>query len=204
MQATVVSFFPIAIENESKPGCYPGNFTIPASDGIEPQVIHVENSSGYVYLDEYRGSLRTTSPADEMAHSIVEDYCNSIVYATHEARPALFWVEGKHTPAEILKKFSAQCNEALAKQKNYFITLVKIADDDFKRTGQLRVVSDLQRFACNRLNLTREWNVEAAVAASTRCPACTEIISVAAIVCPKCRAILDREKYKKFEFAETR
>src|SRR3954471_9841815 len=131
MKATVASFHLLDIHNETKPGIYPGNFSIPKSDGKLPATLVVDNSTGYVYLDHDRGSLRTTIPVEEVANSIVNDFCNSMPgYEPGVASPGLFWVEGQYTPKQILEKFPVECEQALAKQKNWLISLVKWADDE--------------------------------------------------------------------------
>jgi hypothetical protein len=113
----------------------------------------------------------------------------------------MFWVEGEYTAAQVMKQFADKCKEAMERQKRYFVQLVKIADDDYSKTKQLKSVSDLQRFASNFLNLEREWNIEAKIDSLERCPACASIIAKGIAICPQCTAILDEKKAAKFQFA---
>lgn len=200
MICTIVSFYPQPI-HEEKSSINPGTYLIPPSDGKTPKILHIESGYSRVYLDEHRGSLQVTIPAEEIAESICRDFSASMIAYEDDAKPGIFWLEGRLTVDEVLKKHSDKCNEALRKQKNWFTALVKLADDEWKKTQQLKAISGLQRFACNFLNLERAWNVEAEVLNSMRCPACATIISAGIAICPNCTAILDREKAKQFEFA---
>ena len=202
MKCTIVSFLPIAIPGEQKPGLYPGSFAIPASDGKEPSLLYVDNSITYVYLDGDRGSLPVRIPAEEVARSIVEDYCKSTpLYENGISSPGLFWVYGELTPIEIFKKHVSECKKAVALQREWFIRLVKDADDNWEKFHQLKMISSLHRFAADYLVLERPWNVDAEANKNTKCPACYSVIPAEAALCMYCKAIIDIDRYNAFTFA---
>jgi len=203
MEATIVSFYPRVIPSETKPGIYPGHFSIPASDGVKPVLVYIGDSVGYVYLDESRGSLPITIPAKQVAKSIVDDFCSTVLeYENGISMPGLFWVEGRVTEKEVKHLHIDQALSVAELQKNWFIRLVKIADTDWNKSKNLSTISDVQRFACNFLNMDRPWNVDAEAIASMKCPACKTHIPVDSIVCQNCHVILNKEEYAKYTFAK--
>lgn len=203
MKFTVVSFLPIAIPSETKPGLYPGAFALPASDGKRPVVLHVDNSITYVYLDENRGSLPVRVAAEEVANSIVNDFCKSVPnYINGHASPALFCVPGELTPKQVFDNHKQECIDALEQQRNWFIELVKAADDTWEKFHQHRMISALDRFAANALGEEREWNLDKRAETHTKCFVCQSVISSDAIKCPICREVVKPEEYKKLQLAE--
>lgn len=203
MKYTVVSFLPIAVPSENKPGLYPGSFAIKASDGKRPQILHVGPSLTYVYLDENRGSLPVRVAADEVARSIVEDYCKSVPNYIHGvASPALFCVPGELTEKEVFEKHKSLCVIALEMQKQWFVELVKSADDTWQKFKQHRMISALDRFAAQSINAEREWNIEKNTETHTKCQACQSVVSIEAVLCSACRFVLKPEEYKKMQFAK--
>ncbi|HVB98990.1 MAG TPA: hypothetical protein VNJ12_06610 [Candidatus Dormibacteraeota bacterium] len=74
--------------------------------------------------------------------------------------------------------------------------LVFEGDQEWARSHNYRLLSDLHRRAVKRLGLEREWAYEPA--AMAECPVCGEKVKPAVAVCRSCGAILDRAKAKKF------
>lgn len=209
--ATVISIVPFPIE-ENKPGIYPGHFFIPASKDNEPVVINVGESIYHVEVDEDR-SITVKCPPNEIARSIVEDYVSSnLAYSEGEnAAPGVMWCDGKFSVAEVKLKFAKELVDLKQTQWNWFIKLVRMADDDWEKTRRHQSISDMQRYACKALGQDRPWIInqptEQAIlqqSDSMRCIACQSFISKQAILCPNCKMIIDEVKYKTLKFAEAK
>jgi hypothetical protein len=202
-KCTVVSIVPFPIV-EAKPGLYPGYFRIHAAKADDFEFIVVERSVHHVYLDSDRGSLTVQVPSDEVARSIAEDYARAqLAYTQGIAEPGIFWIPGEYTDKKaivaIAKDKLAQVREM---QKNWFMRLVAIADDEWNKYHSHKSISDLQRFAAKSLGLDREWNIQGAVANTKFCPACKTPTNVGAIVCSNCRTIIDHKAYKEAGFVQ--
>lgn len=211
LKSTLVSLVPFSI-SEFKPGLIPGQFDIPASVNGEPQCLVIGESIYYVWIDPERGNLRITDPSYKVAKSICDDYNSAQIEASLEAYPALFWVLGVYTAEEIKKKFPEKIEEARAKQWNWFVQLVKLADDDWEKTRQHYSISDMQRYAAKAIDPSnsrqRPWLLVnpndipgAEKIPTTLCPACASDIATTAIICRYCQFVLDEEKYSKMKFA---
>ena len=74
--------------------------------------------------------------------------------------------------------------------------LVFEGDQEWARSHNYRLLSDLHRRAVKRLGLEREWAYEPA--AMGECPVCGEKVKPGVAVCRSCGAILDRAKARKF------
>lgn len=203
---TVVSYVPLII-HEEKPGLYPPRYDIKASDMKIPSILHVNTADHFVYLDQDRGTLRVRNGSDVVAKSLVDDYISSQLGVDDTARPALFWTTGIHTSAEIMTAFKLRVPEMLDKQRKWFINICVIADNDWNKSHQHNVVSDFQRRLAEIIGWQpdqHEWMIPHSSLATERCPACQTPVVPGLAICPSCRCILDKTKYSKFEFAETR
>jgi hypothetical protein len=207
--ATVISIVPFPIQ-EHKPGIYPGDFTIPASKLNEPVVLHLGESVYYVEVDENR-SLPVHSSPREMARSLVEDYVTSnLAYNPGDnAGPGVIWKDGMLSASDFKLKFPKELEELIQKQWNWFIKLVKMADDDYEKTRRHQSISDMQRYAAKALNLDKPWIISQPSEQSIlqhsdtmRCAACQSFISKVAIICPQCKMIINEEKWKTLKFAQ--
>lgn len=199
---TVVSLVPFEL-NEFKPGLLPARYCIPASDGREPQVLHIGTARHYVYLDEARGNLPVRDSATEVARSIVEDYITSQLQVTEVARPGLFWVVGKFSAAEVKLQFKDRLIQISKGQNNWLTNICTLADDDWNKYHQHNVVSDFQRKAAQMIGWKPEQHLWMAPLTTTQgfsCPACGNLTSQATVVCLSCKCILDPEKYKTLQF----
>jgi len=198
---TVVSLVPFAIPNIHKPGLVPAYFSIPSAEK-EIVLFPVADGARGQYLVDQDKWIELVVSAETIAKSLVFDYImEQICIVPNEAEPAIFWVPGNFTDvAKFSKEFAGNIELAKKRQREWFLRLVQVADDDFKRTGQSRSVTDLQRYAARELGLTREW-ITNDPGMITRCKSCYSLVSTEAAICFACHAILNRAKYDTFEFA---
>jgi hypothetical protein len=188
---------------ERKPGLYPGNFDIAACAEGDVQVVEVEKCFHKVYLDESRPQISVPVSSMEVAQSVVNDYVQAqLAVIAGEAQPGLFAVAGKYDKLTAAHTLKAQIAVAHEQQKEWFMRLVKIADDDWQRYGQHKFISDTQRYAGKALGLERPWLLARQVEqALSVCPACHAQVHPQAIVCSHCRFVIDKAEYKKMQFA---
>lgn len=193
--STVISILPWAVGPEEKPGLYPGSFFLdPAAKG-DMSVLHVGKSHHFFNYDEKSLKIETTS--SEVARSIVEDYCSSMIEATPEDKPGLFWLFGQHPKDEIKKVQASRLLEVKASQMRWFARLVRLADDDWSKNRQNRTISMIQREAAKWLGLDREWISDFATQAENRCLACRSMIDPEASICPICHTIVNVQEYNR-------
>ena len=188
LKATLVSIMPFPID-EHKVGVYPGDYHLEASTDGRPHLLVVDNAFHYVYLGEDRGHMKVNIPAHELAAAVIYDYANSLFCISDSARPGVFWVPGTYrTPEEIEVEFADRLEAARALQNNWFMALVKLADDDWQKYHRHSVISSHQLFAAKALGLEREWLVVMNPAVhNILCPACKSAIHPEATVCPHCQ-----------------
>lgn len=74
--------------------------------------------------------------------------------------------------------------------------LVFEADQEWARSHNYRLLSDLHRRAAKLLKQDREWSYEPTP--MSECPACGERIKPGVAICKSCRTVLDREAAKSF------
>ena len=204
-KSTLISFVPFPIE-EWKPGLYPGNFNIKPAKNDIPECLVIGDSIYFVEIDENR-TITVRNASDEVARAVVQDYLisNLSISLEEQIYPAFFWQEGEWNPIDVLTKLSDKVSFLLGKQREWFVRLVKMADDDWEKTRQHKTISDMQRFACKSLGLSRPWViVPVKPGANKECIACRSLVHPEAIICPQCRAILNIEAWKKMQFAEVK
>ncbi len=197
-KTTIISVVPFEI-NENKPGLYPGHFIIPSAKKDDFEMLVVDRSVHHVYMDMDRGSLTVPTVSEEIARSICEDYSRAqLAYEKGEVEPGLFYIPGEYKDKKaVLAAHKDKIDAARARQKNWFMRLVEIADDEWNKYHSHKMISDVQRYAAEFLGLEREWNVKGQVESLTQCPACKSQITVGALVCSVCRTIVNPEEYKK-------
>ncbi len=206
LKATLVSLCPFEI-NEVKPGLIPNIYKLPASDEVTPRVCVVGPGRYDVYIDSDRGFLPIPVPAHSIAASVVMDFLVAQLGYSSDCHPALFFVVGVYTAAEVAKEFQAEIKAALRAQSQWYEQLVTVADDDWEKIRQHTAISDTQRFAARKLGLKRDWLIEAsevptaAEIATKRCPGCGAPAGDV-VVCPTCRCILDPIRYATLKFAQ--
>lgn len=203
LDCTVISLVPLKI-TEEKPGLFPPRFIIEESNMVIPQILHVSNATHYVYLDEARGMLQVKDPSDVVARAIVNDYCTSQLGTTDEVGPALWWIDERLTPEQIMDGQRALMNDKKERQWGWFINLAKIADDDWTRYHKHVCISDFQRKIATILNLNpddHEWMAPLALQENRTdpCPFCGTSIMRGAVVCSVCHNVIDYKRKLEIE-----
>jgi len=208
-KATIVSILPMKL-HEFKPGVYPASFNIPKAnfDKKEIVVVHVYDGIRYQYIGELNGgSIQHQVPALQIAQAVVNDYveakmcCFNAEEVENSAKPGLLAFDGVYRPDEVRTKFKYETDLLFTQQNNWFLNLVRFADDDWQKYQNHKIITDEQRLAANCLKLERDWNIDVAKAAYIKCSFCQTSISVAAIICPSCKEIVKPEAYKKLKDA---
>jgi len=205
---TVVSILPFPI-TETKPGLIVGYYAMPAAKKDDFEILVVYPTHFPLYVDQTRGSVPIPVPSDQLAQSVVDDFINSQMGIKRDAEepayPGLFFVLGKRDKEYIKKEHADALLEARTAQKNWFLRLVHLADDDWQRYRQHKTISDLQRFAARDLGLDRPWLLLVAdkpqAPGVKTCPACQMSVHEMAAICPSCRCVLNEKLYKSFQFA---
>lgn len=205
LKATVISLVPFEI-NETKPGLFPGAFRLAPSKN-SPEVLVIGECFHRVYIDADRGFMRVRDPSYEVAEAICHDYINSQIAISPNAYPAITWKPGVWSKEKVQKELVVELTRLRECQDNWYIELVKMADDDWEKTRQHWAISDTQRHAARALGLVNKPYLinpptAEAVQVVERCKACGSPINPSIVVCPHCRCILDSERYKKLVFAE--
>lgn len=198
-KSTVVSILPKHI-SERKATIQPGIFEIPAGSPEVPSVLVVGTSSWWREVDENQPLLEIPVSSIQVADSIVKDYCNGLLACNMgDMMPGLFYLPGEYTVAKLKAEHSVVLNAALAKQRKWFLELIRIADILWSRSnGNPLSISDDARLACKQLNITaKPWLGDLQTAELVRCVACGSLRNGAFPICQTCKAIVDPELAKK-------
>ncbi len=188
--------------SESKPGINRGNFNIPAAKQGDFEILHVLDSFFDQPMVGVNRPLRVPQPGEDIARSVVMDFCNTVIESSPEAHPGLGWVVGKLSKAEILSKHKAKIDDITAKQLNWFRKLIQEADAIYEKHRDARLLSDLHRKAADYLKIERNWNKDySSVVQFKDCPSCHKPIHPDTVRCPECHAILNKEKAKEYGLA---
>lgn len=202
MDITVVSLLPWAL-NELKPGIIPEQYYIPPCVNGIPGVIHINDVRANLYIRDGK-TFPVTFTAEELANSLVNDYWRASLQTTEDARPAMFWVLGKYSPEEILGKFSVEIAEAKKRQNRWFMNLIRMADDDWAKTGQHRMITDVQRHAARSLGqLNKPWMQNLEPSEFVKCPACATLVDTNAALCQNCGFVTNRDKAKQLGISDS-
>lgn len=160
LEATIISVFPFDIR-EAKPGLIPPEFFIPAAAPNDFSILHVGLCETYIYLDSNRGSLAMKEFADIIAESVVRDFITAqFEYKGEHCKPGLMWIPKKLSKEQITKDYQPELKALRDAQRQWFIQLVKIADDSWNRVKKHSEISDIQRRASKELGLKREWVID--------------------------------------------
>jgi glucan phosphoethanolaminetransferase (alkaline phosphatase superfamily) len=120
-----------------------------------------------------------------------------------DQHPALFAIPNEAVTQETLKKkYQHQVDEALAKQRQWFIALINLADDDWQQLHNHRMISDIQRTAAKELGQKREWImvIDDEMDMPMGCPFCgTNLLDPTAPICPTCGKVHDPAKLAALE-----
>jgi len=196
MEFSVVNYTPFQFR-EDKPGLIPGQFMIPPARDNEkiPGVIHIVNAKSRLHIPLQERPFYLTEDAETLAKALVGDLLDGMIEREQNiAEPAIFYVSGHHAPMEIKTKFPEEVNNALSKQNLWLIKLVKKGDDEWQKTRQHKFITDMQRWACKKLNFKREW-MEISAATPLELTDCkffgTKILMNIAL-CPNCKQVVNQ------------
>lgn len=202
VDATIISVFPFPI-NEDKPGVYPRYYHIPAAKDGDIEMLVVKPALMYIELVDRPEKLKLDIPPAQLATSLIRDFIVAQLAYDESAAPGLIAVSGELTDKAFVKEaFKSEIAAIRSRQDVWFRRLVKIADDDWARYHQHKMISDLQVKCAQILKLERDWLLPQTTPSS--CPVCKSIVASGAIVCATCHCILDEAAYKKFKFASTK
>lgn len=196
---TVVSGVPFPIR-ELKPQIIPGYFQIPPAHDGEIHVLHVGESIHWMESPFPKmPPMKVTETPKAMARSLVNDFLDGMLAIDTDSAPCLFWVEGHWTIEEIKEKFNVQLYNAFQMQKRWFVELVRLADDDWAKYRQHRMITDIQRAASMAMGFRREWLDITVEAAMIKCPLCAELVRNDAIIHNTCGYVINLEKYNEMK-----
>ena len=189
-RATVVSIYPKHIE-EVKHTIEPGRFTIEAGSYENPAILVVGPSSWWREIDEEQPLLEIPVSSIQIADSVVRDYCNGVLASNMgDCMPGIFYVPGEHTIESIRKSFKHELDKAKVKQKNFYTTLVTLADALWARSqGNPLAISDDMRMGARELNLveTKDWMRDFKMVNMVRCKACGSLKNPEYPICATCK-----------------
>lgn len=198
----LVSFIPRAVE-ENIPGLNPDWYRLDASVNGIPEVLIIK--PGFYMKPGLEGtSDKIEVSSKEIAESLVRQYTTSQVSFAPDSKPALIAIPEELSIPDMLKKYSGVIQAHKVFQKNWFMRLVKIADDDWIISHRHGVISDLQRSAARELNFNRDWLIEIPddLGSKPECPACGfELLKKDAPVCPNCKTVINAAKYAALKLA---
>lgn len=200
LDVAVVSVFPFAI-NEDKPGVIPRYYHIPPVKQGDIEILKIGSTMMLIDLADRPEKLKVDVSPAIIATSLIRDFATSQLAYDSESAPGLFAVSGQGlTKDKIKKEYPEEIERARQRQNNWFRKLVFLADDDWSKYHQHRLVSNLQRIAAKNLGLEREWLVD--VAPPKACPACGSSLPNANVaVCFRCGAVINESLAKTFKFA---
>jgi hypothetical protein len=202
--STVVSILPLEIR-DSKPNLYPGNFIIPAGMINKPGLLEVTKSVFYIPMAFGAPSLQAASSCLEVAESIVRDYVDALIGISDDNRPGI-WVENQtfKDSQEAAIVLMPEIQKRIVAQRNWFVSLVNLADAEFRQHNQANSISSLQKLAARELNLKdRPWMITLDQLSVNNCPMCFSQVNAAAVMCGACRYVIKPELYDPKKFAVT-
>ena len=205
-KATIVSVCPFAIR-EHKPGFAPPSYVVPEVEGEGIAVLHVNDGKHMVRLDSDRPPLEIITPAVVVATSVINDYTEAQMSYTAEQGPGLFAVEGHLDAEAIMSLHPSMVQKARDRMDRWFRALVLLADDEWTKFHQHRMITDKQRRAAEFLKIKREWvNPIPKADTMVECPVCLEQVPNRALMCGKCHVAMPgkEEELRKFFFVTGR
>jgi len=194
-RCTIVSIYPEAI-HEVKPTIYPTVFDIPAaSNDNDFKLLVIGPSSWWKEMEDGQPFLEIPCSSLQVAESVIKDYSN-------ESMPGLFFIPGEWTEINIYKytdangrTFTDLLSNAVRKQKNLFMELVRIADILWARTnGNPLAISNNARIAAQKLGLQKTWIQDFKSVELSNCPACGSMVNPLYPVCSNCKNVINVAK----------
>lgn len=196
-KATIVSLLPFPIEREMT-GHNPHFYNIPKAAFGDFELLVIGDTTDSIYVGESKSVIRDNL-AYNVARELIDTYKEACVFTGPDAYPGLFYVEGEHDKESIKDNFPDLLEKADKENRNWYLNLIKAADDSWQKFHTHRDISTPQRLAAAALGQKRPWLIEAIVGNSFQdCPACGTTIKANVSVCPQCRAKI---KESEFEFA---
>lgn len=198
-KSTIVSILPKPI-SERKATISPGLFDLLPGTFEKPSLLVVGPSSWWRDVDETQPLLEIPVSSIQVADSVVTDYCNGLLACNmSDQMPGLFYVPGEITVEKLKKDHSALLLTAQARQKKWFLELVKMADILWSRSnGNPLSISNDARLACKELNIqNKPWLGDLQIAELVRCIACGNLRNPQFPICSVCKAIADPAKAKE-------
>ena len=200
MISTIVSFAKRAV-HEELPGMNRDIYDIPPSENGIPRILHVGDS--YYYKPDIDGNQdRVLVQSQQIVESVVHMHITSQLLYRADQHPAVFSIPNREVDSDgVLSEFRDQVKAALARQKNWFISLVQMADDDWGRLRKHQMITDLQRTAAIELGLKREWLMEIQDESEKgNCPFCGSVLfDATAPICPVCHKVHNPERLSELE-----
>jgi len=192
-KSTIVSIYPRAIV-ERKYTIEPGIFEIPPGRLDAPSLLVVGTSSWWTYTGENRPTIEVPVSSVQIADALIGDFCRGMLECDMvDARPGLIFVPGEVSLFELKtnEKIKEKLLEAAAKQKNWYMRLVKVADSLWARSnGNPLAIPDDARLAAEELNLKdKVWMQDYKTVELDKCFACGSLKNPLYPVCPTCKAI---------------
>ena len=200
-KSTVVSILPKQI-SERKATISPGFFELAPGTFDAPSILVVGTSSWWREIDENQPLLEIPVSSIQIADSIVRDYCNGLLACNlDDMMPGLFYVPGELTVEKLKKDYMPLLVQAQAKQKRWFMELIRIADILWSRSnGNPLAISTDARIACKELNISNKpWLSDMQTAELVRCIACGSLRNANFPICQTCKAIVDVDLAKKLD-----
>lgn len=204
-KSTIVSIYPREI-TEIKYTIQPGKFIVPAGTTDRPSVLVVGPSSWWRDVSEDEPILEIPVSSVQVAESVIKDYINGLLGCNMaDAKPGLFYIFGEHNAESVLKNFKTEIEKAHTNQRNWYGTLVKLADALWARSqGNPMAISEDMRFAALQLGLEdKPWTKDFQAMTMVRCFACGSLKNPEYPVCPSCRAVdMAHPNAKNIKFAQ--
>lgn len=197
MKYTVVSCYPFDVK-ENFPTVYPGYFELAPGDplGKHPQVLRVPEGIQRARYIRDGETMYIPVPEEQVAAAICRG-SNTVLGYEPDAMPALFFVPDHLEEDQVVSRHKSEIKEAIEKQNRWFTVLVKLADDEWTKYHQHKMISDQMRYAAVFLGVDREWAKEATADSQKKCPACMSFVDIQALICRFCRTIIDAEGLKR-------
>lgn len=190
-KSTIVSIYPKLI-SERKFTIEPGLFEIPAGRLENPSILVVGTSSWWSYSGDTRPTIEVPISSVQIAEAVIRDFSNGMLACDMvDARPGLFFIPGELTLAQVQLGYKSELESVAAKQKNWFMNLVKIADSLWARAGgNPMAISEEMRLAATELNLKEKpWLKDFHTIELVPCKACGSLKNPLYPICSVCKSI---------------
>jgi hypothetical protein len=197
--STVFSIVPTPI-NEFKPGIYPGWFKLVAClDDSKPERLLIDRPSQHaMHIGGKKDPVMIPTATYVLAKAVVDDYMATQIWTTPNAKPGLTWIQGNVSVEEFKTKYKEEYERIKNSQKNWFYNVVKQTDIYWVQTKKnIKVVSDIARYAAKFLGLDKEWIKDDTVSMEfVNCPACMAKVDPRLAICNVCfKAIINKRAH---------